>query len=407
MHVRWWSTVIRVPTDAGDLYFKANAAPHRFEATLIAMLADLKPGRLPEIVAADPATGWILMRDGGTRLREAIETVDDLVHWEEILARYAELQLATAPHAHDLLALGVPDLRLPGLTLGFHNLLDDDEAIMLAQPNGLTTEERDRLLEYAPMVSSAVDVLAAQGLPATIQHDDLHDGNVFVQDGRYVIFDWGDSSISHPFHTLVVIFRVIAYSFDPDVVPGGPEILRLRDAYLEPFADYGSHAELVRAVDLAHLTGTIARTLAWHRFVSAREARFRGDDVEAVPYGLRRLLNLGPLGTWASGESPRRPASRAARSTCTSRASSTSSPTPRSRRAGRSSSPSSSPRKTLTSGSTGWCARCSGTRARPRTSAGSSCVTRSIRGRARRRGPAAGTAGSSGSSAPSSRSVRT
>jgi Ser/Thr protein kinase RdoA (MazF antagonist) len=28
----------------------------------------------------------------------------------------------------------------------------------------------------------------------TLQHDDLHDGNVFVRDGRYLFFDWGTAA---------------------------------------------------------------------------------------------------------------------------------------------------------------------------------------------------------------------
>ena len=28
-HVRWWSTVLRIPTGGGTLWFKANAAPGR------------------------------------------------------------------------------------------------------------------------------------------------------------------------------------------------------------------------------------------------------------------------------------------------------------------------------------------------------------------------------------------
>src|SRR6266700_8202306 len=44
-HVRWWSTVLRVPTGAGDLYFKANAPPHAFEAALLLILGRLQPGR--------------------------------------------------------------------------------------------------------------------------------------------------------------------------------------------------------------------------------------------------------------------------------------------------------------------------------------------------------------------------
>ena len=35
-HVRWWSTVLRIPTSEGDLWFKANAPPHAFEARLLA-----------------------------------------------------------------------------------------------------------------------------------------------------------------------------------------------------------------------------------------------------------------------------------------------------------------------------------------------------------------------------------
>ena len=41
-HVRWWSTVLRVPTTDGDLYFKAVSAIHLFEAALTGLLAELQ-----------------------------------------------------------------------------------------------------------------------------------------------------------------------------------------------------------------------------------------------------------------------------------------------------------------------------------------------------------------------------
>jgi hypothetical protein len=296
-HVRWWSTVMRVPTTEGDLYFKANAPPHAFEAGLIAMLARLRPGQVPELPAVDRDQGWLLMRDGGVRLRELVRSVADLARWEELLPRYAELQLALASHADELLAVGVPDVRLAGLAASLEDLLRDDEAILLDRPGGLTSGERDRLRGLMPEIAATAAKLAAYDIPETLQHDDFHDGNVFVRDGRYLFFDWGDSCVSHPFHTLVVTFRAIAHRFELDVRPGGPELLRLRDAYLEPFAAYGTRNELVAAVDLAHLTGTLGRTLAWHRFVYAREPEFRADDAETVPYGLKRLLDLGPLGS--------------------------------------------------------------------------------------------------------------
>jgi hypothetical protein len=83
-HVRWWSTVRRVPTADGDHYFKANAPPHRFEAALVEVLTQLLPGQVPELPAVDPDRGWMLMWDGGTRLRELVRSTADLARWEEL-----------------------------------------------------------------------------------------------------------------------------------------------------------------------------------------------------------------------------------------------------------------------------------------------------------------------------------
>ena len=123
-HVRVWSTVLRVPTADGDVWFKANSAPHVFEAGLLAILERVHPGHVPELVAHDAARGWILMRDGGERLRE----VADLDRWEALLPEYAELQQALTPHADELLAAGTPDQRLAVLPEHVQAVLDHREA---------------------------------------------------------------------------------------------------------------------------------------------------------------------------------------------------------------------------------------------------------------------------------------
>ena len=295
-HVRWWSTVLRVPTSEGDLYFKATAPVHRFEAALTEALQDLVPDRVPELLAVDRARGWMLMRDGGGRLREVVHSVTDLGRWEEVLPLYAELQLRVAPHAGELLELGVPDERLAGLPARFERLLEEPDRLLIDLPDGLTAEEHRKLLDLRPEFAASCEELAGYGIPETLQHDDFHDGNVFVRDGRYVFFDWGDSCISHPFHTLVVTLRSIAYRLELE--PGAPELERLRNAYLEPFARFGRREELAEAVALAYRIGTLARALAWHRFVSAMETPFRDENADAVPYGLKRFLAGGPIGTW-------------------------------------------------------------------------------------------------------------
>jgi hypothetical protein len=170
-HVRPWSTVMRVPTAEGDLWFKAVTALHRFEPALTAFLAQLRPDRVPELIALDTNRAWMLMRDGGMRLRELPATVE---HWERVLPDYAGLQIAAAPHLAELLDLGIPDFRLarlPGLV----------EEMLACKPEGLSVEEHSAILDRLPEVEAMAHQLSTDGIPETIQHDDLHDGQVFVR----------------------------------------------------------------------------------------------------------------------------------------------------------------------------------------------------------------------------------
>ena len=289
-HVYPWSTVLRVPTEDGPLWFKATTPEvHGFEPRLTALLGETRPDRVTELVEIDEDRTWMLMRDGGTRLRE-LEPPDPGL-WETILPRYAELQIAVTPRVDELLALGVPDERPTGIPAKVAALLDDDRALMLEEPEGLTREQRDELRRRLPELRALVEELEGFGIPATVQHDDLHDGQVFVRDGRTRILDWGDSCISHPFHTLTVTLRALAWRHG--IEPGSAQLLRLRDAYLEPFG------APVAAADLAYRIGTLARALAWHRYLAAAAPEERDpEDAESVPYGLRLFLEAGPIGTW-------------------------------------------------------------------------------------------------------------
>ncbi len=81
--------------------------------------------------------------------------------------------------------------------------------------------------------------LAEVGIPETVQHDDLHDGQVFVRDGGYLFFDWGDSCVSHPFFTMSVTLEGVL-SWGLDDVEGSVDVTPFRDAYLASFSEYGS-----------------------------------------------------------------------------------------------------------------------------------------------------------------------
>jgi hypothetical protein len=296
VHLRPWSTVLRVPTADGDLFFKAASISGAFEPALTVLLAERRPERIAAPVAVDLDRGWMLTRDAGTRLRELLHSAADLHHWTTLLPAYAELQIELAQELDRLLGLGVPDRRLSRIPELLATLLEDTEALMVDLPDGLTSEELARMREELPAIAAMCAELAGFGILETIQHDDFNDGNVFVRDGRHVFFDWGDSCVSHPFHTLVVTLRSVAMRFDLE--PGGAGLLRLRDAYLEPFGSLTEPPALREAFDLAYRLGTIGRALAWHAYVRESDPRYRSEIADAVPYGLQRFLEHGSIGSW-------------------------------------------------------------------------------------------------------------
>jgi hypothetical protein len=296
-HVQWWATALRVPTSDGLVWFKASRANQGFEGPLLQLLAGSHPGAVLEPLAVDTGRHWILLPDAGTRLREHASGDERLAVWERVLPQYAQLQLELAPRVDELAGLGVPDLGLavlPGLLRG---LAEDTETLCAAPEDALSDGELHGLRAGLDAFERLCDDLARFGIGPTLQHDDLHDGNVFVRDGEPLVIDWGDACLTHPFHTLVVTLRALAYH--ASLAPGSPELLRLRDAYLEPWGAFGTHRELVAAAETARRTGTIQRALAWYRYLQAMPREEALDDWPSVPYGVHLYLQDGPYGTWS------------------------------------------------------------------------------------------------------------
>jgi hypothetical protein len=254
-HIRLWSTVMRVPTDRGDMYFKANTPALQHEAALVTMLAARRPDCVPPLLAVDVERGWMLMEDAGTRLRDIVERDRDLSCWLEILPLYAGLQIEVADAADELLAAGVPDLRLATLPEKYEQLLDE-----LVD---LPSDDRQRLEGNVSRVREMCEELAGYALPETVQHDDFHDGQVFVRDGRYLLLDWGDACVSHPFFTLSVTLEG-GLAWGVDDVQGSVDVEPYRAAYLAPFERIAGGADLRGASETAMRLGWVCRAVNGH-----------------------------------------------------------------------------------------------------------------------------------------------
>ncbi|SNT64102.1 Phosphotransferase enzyme family protein [Asanoa hainanensis] len=265
--VRPWSVTLRAPTAAGPFWFKANTFGCRYEAGLASALGWWAPESVLVPVAVDPDRGWLLTADAGAILRESSPTLDD---WSALLVSYAGLQQELAARAEEMVALGVPDQRpalLPGLLAG---LLDDD-----AIRADLGSDRLAALSAVMPAFETWCAELAGDGLGTSLQHDDLHDGNVFAS-GRF--FDWGDASVAHPFGTLLVTLSSAGYTFGLE--PGAPELLRLRDAYLSAWP--GDPVALRRSATLACRVTRVSRALSWRRALD-RSSLPLDDDMRTAP----------------------------------------------------------------------------------------------------------------------------
>lgn len=287
-HIRQWSTVMTVPANNGILYFKASASIFAHETALTDYLARFRPEIFPELLATDTRRHWMLMRDAGTPLRHFIRTEKSIARWKDVLPLYVDIQKEMAERTIHLLALGVMDRRLAKLPTMFENLIVDESAMLLDQEESLTSEEYARLKDFGPEFARMCEKLASFGIPETIHHDDFHDGNIFVRNERITFTDWGESAVTHPFFTLVVMMRGVDNSIGTDF---SPESEQVRDMYLQHWTSYAPVNELKSIAKLAQCIGYVNRALTWKMSLDDMPEELKPEYAIAVPSYLKDFIN--------------------------------------------------------------------------------------------------------------------
>jgi hypothetical protein len=292
-HVRPWSTVFRASTDRGDVYLKLCGPSQAYEPALTALLARTGGALVPRVIAIHPREPWMLLADGGKKIRDIASGTALLDIWEALLPRYAELQRAFLAREDALRSTGTPDHRLERVVGDLRGVVDDDRVFGVAGST-FGEAERDRLRALLPDIAARCAELASAGIGPTIQHDDLHDANVLSDGARTVIFDWGDASVTHPFLSLGVILAASAHRAGLDTHDA--PIVRLRSAYLEPWTAALPGRALEEAADIGARLSTLTRALSWHRVATLVEGAIEGEPTMMGAYLDNVLRALGPDG---------------------------------------------------------------------------------------------------------------
>jgi len=286
-HLRPWATALTAPTSGGAVWLKAAGPGTAFEAGLYELLHSVAPEQVLEPIAVDVARGWMLLPDGGTPLGERLQGEELVDALATILPRYAELQRAIAPHADRLLALGVRDMRPAVMEQRFGEAVAAVGAYVDAHGSARDRHDLERAAAMGDQVAAWARQLGEAPGGASLDHNDLHPWNMLVGDGpgapgSAVFYDWGDSVVAHPFSSMLVALTFVQANV-PGCGAGDPRLVRLRDAYLGPFADLAPHPELVATLELACRVGKVARALTWDRILRALDPRDVDDAWRRAP----------------------------------------------------------------------------------------------------------------------------
>jgi len=297
VHEKPWAIVLRVSTPQGSVYFKASGPGGRHEPGLVTALAQRWSDRVPAPLAIDRRCGWMLLRDYGRTLRQALGGADSLEVWQHLLPRYAEMQIASRFEMTRWLALGVPDRRLAALPELLKALLSDEAALCIGHSDGLRAAERAAIRALLPEFEACCRELAAMPYSAALDHGDLHAGNILTGDGAYWFFDWGDANLTHPFCSLLLICHLLVDDFASS--DGQRRLARLRDTYLEPWSAYVPAPSLRPLFAGALWVAHVGRALDWNHMLKGTGEAARMEWQPQVATWLRLWLQRREL--WRAG----------------------------------------------------------------------------------------------------------
>jgi hypothetical protein len=258
--------MMRFPTDATPVWLKAVPPLFAHEAKVVRRLADLAKHEVPTVLSE--SDGWWLAPEFPPPARRPIG---------DPLVSLARTQIASVPYIEELKVIGCQD-RL-ALTPAVAQLARRRDLL----GSGLSSRLEGALLP----LERTCEALDALGFPATLVHGDVSPGNVRWTDAGWLVYDWTDACVSHPF---VELASPLSYERDESVVAS-----RAR-AFAAVWNEVMPPPKVERALQAAPVVGAAHQSVNYGFIVDA----IRGTGCDAagrdrlavfVRYWVKRLLS--------------------------------------------------------------------------------------------------------------------
>ena len=180
------------------VYFKASTPLPYFvnEAAITRTLTTHFPEYAPEILAVHDEFGWLLTEDLGKPIRHSKDQDPEALLNDSLrfIQQSVVLQKRSRAFIPELEAAGCLDRRLPRLREEWSKVMRHP----LSQ-SAVPAEFLKPLVDQESQTLEAFIELESMGPAPTLVHGDLHLGNAAARGSDFVLFDWTDASIAHPF----------------------------------------------------------------------------------------------------------------------------------------------------------------------------------------------------------------
>lgn len=282
--VRKWciTCVLKVPTTAGDLYFKAVPPTFAREVAVTRYLAEQQPDSIPAVLACDEGRHWLLLGDFG---QDILGDGKEITRWEQAVREFTALKVQMVGRVEALLACGALDYRSETLPARLDAMLADET--MLRPDRFITAEEIIRVRALAPRIKGLIAELQACDIPSTLIHGDFHIWNVALQNGRAVFFDWTDAAVGSPFFDATTFFWLA----EREVFSDSPEVIsHLQQLYLQGLAALAPPERLQQAFAAGIMLGLLHQAVNYHHLLRHIEPAERW-TLDYMTEFLKELLN--------------------------------------------------------------------------------------------------------------------